>query len=548
MNVFFGVILFLAGAIIAVTAALFYFRMLVKNKTSLLQESEEKYRILVENQSVLVVKVDPEGRLLFVSGSYCEIFGKTEKELIGQKFIPLVHDDDRERTLREMEKLKSPPYSCYIEQRAMTVNGWRWFGWADKAIRDNNDNIIAVVGVGRDITDRKTIEDEINNLKSQFEYVLGATNTGFDLIDEDYNVIYVDPQWQKILGDFSGKKCYDYFMGINQPCITCGIPDALRAGKATISEEFLEKENRYIEVHTIPLDKIIDGKRTVAEFNIDITSRKLYEIELKNLLGELQKNRKAELNLIEDLKLLNETLEQKVKDRTRDLELSNKELESFSYSVSHDLRAPLRHIIGFSDMMNGLISEKHTEASEYLKKIKQSATDMGNLIDDLLNYSKTGREEMRIARTNINDIVSHIQKRFAHENTDRKIEWKISHLPEVHCDESLIRNVWVNVIENAVKYTSKVENAVIEIGCNEKPDEYEFFIRDNGAGFDMNYAHKLFGVFHRLHTKNEFEGTGIGLANVYKIISRHGGKIYAKGVTGEGAEFTFTLPKGKGAN
>ncbi|MDD4204810.1 MAG: PAS domain S-box protein, partial [Candidatus Delongbacteria bacterium] len=207
-----------------------------------LKFSEEKYRLLVENQNTLVVKIDPEGRFIYVSPSYCKAFGKKEEELIGQKYLPLVHEEDIGATLKEMEKLYNPPYNCYVEQRAMTVNGWKWLGWADKAVFDENGKIIEIIGVARDVTERRNNENEIKNLKTQFEYVLGATNTGFDVIDEDYNVIYVDPMWTRTLGEHSGRKCYEYFMDRKEPCLSCGIPAVLETGNTEVTEEYLVKE------------------------------------------------------------------------------------------------------------------------------------------------------------------------------------------------------------------------------------------------------------------------------------------------------------------
>ena len=546
---------------IAVIILLFNYslRREVKKKTAKLKDSEEKYRLIVENQNTLVVKVDPEGRFLYVSPSYCNMFGKKEEDLIGQKFIPLIHEDDREPTLREMEKLKKPPHSCYVEQRAMTKDGWKWFGWSDTAVVDNEGKIKEIIGVARDITERKEYDIELRNLKVQFEHVLAVTKTAFDIIDEDLNIIYVDPNWTRVLGDHTGKKCYDYFMGKDCMCETCAIPRVLKTGATAVSEEYLEKENRTVEVHTILLDEKLNGKKMVAEFNIDITERKKRESELNKLLDSLEKSRKAELNLIEDLKieveekekarqeiiLLNETLENKVKERTAELELSNKELESFAYSVSHDLRSPLRHILGYTDLVAKYSDHQSEEPLQNLEKIKSSAAYMGQLIDDLLEYSRTGRAEIKKKKVKTGEMIAHIQKRFDHENPGRNIRWVTGELPDVYCDENLIRSAWVNLIENAIKYTSKENEALIEIGSEDKSNETVFFIKDNGVGFDMSFYPKLFGVFHRLHSRSEFEGTGIGLANVRRIVERHGGKIWAHGITGEGAEFRFTIPKRK---
>lgn len=523
-----------------------------------LKFSEEKYRLLVENQNTLVVKIDPEGRFIYVSPSYCKAFGKKEEELIGQKYLPLVHEEDIGETLKEMEKLYNPPYNCYVEQRAMTVNGWKWLGWADKAVFDENGKIIEIIGVARDVTERRNNENEIKNLKTQFEYVLGATNTGFDVIDEDYNVIYVDPMWTRTLGEHSGRKCYEYFMDRKEPCLSCGIPAVLKTGNTEVTEEYLVKEDRHVAVHTILLKEKVNGKSVVAEFNIDITERKKKEHDLKQALDDLKKSRLAELNLIEDLKheinekeearleikKLNDSLEKRVEERTRDLEVSNRELEAFSYSVSHDLRAPLRHILGFTGLLNDAVQNSDVQDAAYdIEKIRESAESMGELIDDLLNYSRTGRTEIKKRILNMKNMVLDIKAGIIKENPERRIEWTVEDIPDAECDENLLRTVWYNLIENAVKYTSKKDKAAIHIGYTASNGSIEYFIKDDGAGFDMKYTDKIFGVFQRLHSKKEFPGTGIGLANVRRIIYRHGGSVRAESCgEGKGACFCFILP------
>jgi len=462
-----------------------------------LKASEEKYRLLIENQDTLVVKIDPEGRFIYVSPSYCKAFGKKEEELLGQKFLPLVHEEDIGPTLMEMEKLYSPPYSCYIEQRAMTVKGSRWLGWADKAVFDKDGKMIEIIGVAHDVTERKNNDNEIKNLKTQFEYVLGATNTGFDLIDEDYNVLYIDPMWAKVLGDYSGKKCYEYFMDREEPCLTCGIPSVLKTGNTEVTEEYLVKEDRHIVVHTILLKEKVNGKRVVAEFNIDITERKKKVHDLRQALDDLKKSRLAELNLIEDLKFeinekeearleikkLNDTLEKRVEERTRELELSNRELEAFSYSVSHDLRAPLRHILGFTVLLNDAVQNGTIQDAVHdIEKIRESAESMGGLIDDLLNYSRTGRTEINVGTVKMKEIVLEIKERMMNENQSRDIEWIVRNMPDAECDENLIRTVWLNIIDNAVKYTSKKDKAVIEIGFEETDRTYGLFCKGQRRG------------------------------------------------------------------
>jgi two-component system sensor histidine kinase/response regulator len=245
------------------------------------------------------------------------------------------------------------------------------------------------------------------------------------------------------------------------------------------------------------------------------------------------------------LRLENTALERRVRERTDELESANKELEAFSYSVSHDLRAPLRHINGFAELLSksagAALSEKDRHS---LNLIFNSAQQMNHLIDDLLDFSRTSRAEMRRIEVNLHELLEKIIHDLQPEVEGRNIIWKKDPLPCVLGDPSLLRQVFNNLLFNAIKYTRPRDPAKIEIGCLNEGDANEtvIFVRDNGVGFDMQYADKLFGVFQRLHRKEEFEGTGIGLANVRRIIARHGGRTWAEGKIDEGATFYFSLP------
>ena len=245
----------------------------------------------------------------------------------------------------------------------------------------------------------------------------------------------------------------------------------------------------------------------------------------------------------EEIRALNAKLAIRVDDHTRQLEVAVKDLESFSYSVSHDLRAPLRHICGFVELLRkaseGQLSEKSVG---YLATIQSASQEMGQLIDDLLAFSKMGKVEMHEREFSLDSLVREIVQGLTAEAPDRNITWKIGLLPQVIGDPSLIRQVLLNFLRNSIKYSSKNPNAVIEIGIDGNENgRIVVFVADNGVGFDMRYASKLFGVFQRLHRSDEFEGTGIGLATVRNIVSRHGGRTWGVGELGVGATFYFTL-------
>lgn len=234
---------------------------------------------------------------------------------------------------------------------------------------------------------------------------------------------------------------------------------------------------------------------------------------------------------------------QKLRTTNKQLTLTLQELEAFSYSVSHDLRAPLRHIYSFAELLcrdaTSTLSEK---GNRYLHTVVDSSKRMSVLIDDLLAFSRMGRVEMRQTVIDTNEVVRDVLHDLTPDIRDRTIEWEIGNLPSVKADPAMLTQVWTNLLSNAVKYTRQRTEAKIEIGCEPRQTEYVFWVKDNGAGFDMAYVGKLFGVFQRLHRESEFEGTGIGLANVRRIVVRHGGEAWAEAKPDEGATFYFSLP------
>lgn len=304
---------------------------------------------------------------------------------------------------------------------------------------------------------------------------------------------------------------------------------------ARIIHEVLEEYSREGRInHEKPLGEEAEILRQYNAVLFNKLEKKVIQLET-----EILNRRLAE----KEVRKLNDKLEIMVRERTSKLEDALLELESFSYSVSHDLKTPLRHINSFAMTLKGKI-EKSLDEKElhYLDVIIESSEKMSRLIDDLLFFSRMGRSDMIKQKIDLNRLLAGILADLDVDVKERNIIFKVSDLPVIIADSSMLRIVFMNLITNAVKFTSKKDEALIEIGFSEDEGYYNFFVKDNGAGFNMNYAEKLFGVFKRLHSEKDYEGTGIGLATVRQIIKRHGGNTWAKGETDRGAVFYFSIP------
>jgi len=256
------------------------------------------------------------------------------------------------------------------------------------------------------------------------------------------------------------------------------------------------------------------------------------------LLNDVTERKRAQ----RELERLNRELEDRVRSRTQQLEAANQELEAFSFSVSHDLRAPVRHIEGFVRLLERELPELSDKAAHYLRTIGTSSQRMAALIDDLLALSRTGRAPLDMQVVQLGQLVDEVIVDLRPDVAPRRIEWRVDPLPQVRGDPSLLRVVLQNLLDNAVKYTRRTQRAVIEVGSLRLDDgDTAVFVRDNGVGFDMRYADRLFGVFQRLHRADEFEGTGVGLATARRVVHRHGGRIWGEGRPGSGACFYFTV-------
>jgi len=500
-----------------------------KRAEEALRLSEERYRLLVENQSDLVVKLDAEDRFQFVSPSYCELFEKPEDKLLGKRFLPVVHPDDQETTAAAMTQLYETPHTCRLEQRVMTGSGWRWISWSEKAVLDETGSISSIVAVGRDITDQKVMEEALRESEERFRL---AFQTSPDAVNinrlEDGMYVQINEGFTVITGyteeDVFGKTSLEIDIW-DDPADRDRLVQALKDdGIVTNLEARFRFKNGVLRTGLMSARLI-----------------RLNEIpHVITITRDIEDWKKAE----EAVRKLNEELEERVRDRTAQLEAANRELEAFSYSVSHDLRAPLRAIDGFSRiLLEDYGQTLPEEGATHLKRIRGNTGKMSLLIDDLLSFSRVSRSTLQRSRISPAGLIHECLEDLRMNSVFGDVEFFFSDLPECSADPKLLKHVWQNLLANALKFSHGREPARIEIGSFRKDENRVYYIRDNGVGFDMNYMSKLFGVFQRLHSEREFEGTGVGLAIVHRIITRHGGHVWAESVLDQGASFYFTLGK-----
>ncbi len=473
-------------------------------------ESRAWLQAIVDYSPTAIYLTDLDGRFLMTNKHAEILLGKSSNQTIGKNSHDFFSKEIADKFDENNETVMKSGKALELEEESFSAGGKHTFISFRFPIYDANNKIFAICGISTDITARKRAEQ-------RFIALLDSAPVAIVIVNEKGEIELVSAESERLFG-YSRKELIGQKVELLMPG---------------------EFRNAYLDRRDDFLENIIGGLMEIELFGERKDGTKFpVEISLSPLETEEGIRVSAAIRDITDRK----NTEKNLKDLNQALLSSNSELESFSYSVSHDLRAPLRHIVGFGEKLQKKLNNSNDpEDNRLVGKITAAADKMARLIDDLLNFSRVGRTELRKKNVDLNSLVNEIIEENKDVEGDKNIEWKIDKLHEVFADSLQLKIVFTNLISNAVKYTSKKKNRIIEIGQNADGAENVFFVKDNGAGFDMKYSSKLFGVFQRLHGDNEYEGTGIGLATVRRIVNRHGGRIWAASETNKGATFYFTI-------
>jgi PAS domain S-box-containing protein len=484
------------------------------------------------------------------------VFGYSSSEVIGKPILMLIPPERADEESDILARIGRGERVEHFETVRLRKDGKRIDVSATiSPIKDCTGAIVGVSKIARDITDRKQAEDRLAGqteelsrqteelLRSQraleeqslmLKLVLDSVGEGLVAADREGHFVIWNDSAKKLMGrgsaDLRTEQWANYYKVFLPDGVTPYPPEdlplvrALR-GESVEVELMVEQPDRaegvFLEVTARPMKDAEGGLWGGVAVLHDITQRKTDERRIREL---------------------HEELEGRVAQRTEQLVAANQELEAFTYSVSHDLRAPLRHIGGFSKILaEDFGSGMPPEAQGHLKRIEDGVDRMGLLVDELLNLARVGRHSLELQATGLNAVIDEVVSILTPETEGRVVTWKIADLPVVECDPILIKQVIQNLLANALKFTRTRERALIEISSRQENGQIVILVRDNGVGFNMKYSDKLFGVFQRLHRAEDFEGTGIGLATVHRIIHKHGGRVWAEGELDRGAAFFFTL-------
>jgi PAS domain S-box-containing protein len=502
-----------------------------RRASNALRRSETILRAVIEGTTNLVCVKDRDGNIVIANSAMTRFIGKPESEIIGKSDLELVADAKQAAKVVENDRrIMVTGQSETVEETGDGSAGPWHYLFTKSPYLDSDGHVIGVIGIGTDITERKRAEKLVLEQYAILRAILQSTDASVFSLDREYRYTTFNDAHAATMKALYGA---DIRVGASLADYQ-SVPEDWQAARKNLDralqgEAFVEssfsgeegRSRRYFEISHAPIRTGANEIIGVSVYSRDVTERKQAE---------------------EEIRQLNVSLEQRVRDRTAELEAANNELEAFSYSVSHDLRAPLRAIDGFTRILaDEYAAHLDTEGKRLCSVVRENAKSMAQLIDDLLAFSRLGRAEMNLSRIDMGAMANAVFHELTTPESRGRIDFQVGVLPPASADPTLMRQVWMNLLSNAIKFSSRRERIVIEVSARQSQGETVYAVQDHGAGFEMQYAGKLFGVFQRLHSASEFEGTGVGLALVQRVIRRHGGRVWAKGEPDKGATFYFAL-------
>jgi PAS domain S-box-containing protein len=502
---------------------------------------------IVEGCDDAIISKDLDGMILSWNKSAERMYGYSAEEMVGQPIARLSPPGHEDEALEILEYLKLGERIDHMETERMRKDGQLIFvALTVSPLRDDEGRIVGASVIGHDVTERKRVARALEQSELRYRSLVRASSQIVWTTNARGEVVDDLPAWREFTGQSMEESGgWGWLEAVH--------PDD-REPTAAVWSRAIETRSVYVTQYRL---RRHDGEyRWMAVQGVPVMDERADVREWVGTCADITDRVQAE----EEVHTLNLTLEKRVAERTAELKAANQELEAFAYSVSHDLRAPLRAVDGFSR----ILLEEHApevpqEARRYLGIVRENALQMGKLIDGLLAFSRLGRQALSKQDVAPGELVRQVLGDLASDQEGRQLDIRVGDLASCHADPFLLKQVFFNLLSNALKYTRKCEVGRIQVGCcvcadlgpqamdasvraGAPPDTPVYYVRDNGAGFDMRYAGKLFGVFQRLHRAEEYEGTGVGLATVLRIVSRHGGRVWAEGALNQGATFYFTLP------
>ena len=505
-----------------------------------LQTERHRLRTLIDNLPDVIFLKDRQSRFIVANRATAVFMGMASpEELIGHTDFDFYPQElAAQYYATEQQIIQSGKTLIGWERQQADLQGNRhWLSATKLPLRNAQGQIVGLVGIERVITARKEAEAQREAALEELAYERNLLRT---LIDHIPDYIYVKDTESRFL---MANKAVVRHMGADSADGLIGKTDwdfypPERAAQFQADEQAIIESGQALIDHDEPNSDAAGNLKWIVTTKLPMRDSHGQIVGLVGVGHDLTERKRAE----EEVMQLNQELEQRVLDRTAQLEAANKELESFSYSVSHDLRAPLRAIDGFSRiLLREAAAELSAENQRYLDLIRDNVRQMNNLIDALLTFSRLGRKPLDKQSVDMNQMARQTVESLRPGLEERQLEVLQHVLCPCQGDPELLKQVWTNLLSNAFKYTRTVDLAVVEIGCQKQAAECVYYVKDNGVGFDMQYAHKLFGVFQRLHGIEEYEGTGVGLALVQRIVARHGGRVWTQAAVGQGATFFFTV-------